>query len=698
MKIEIAQHDRMSESGSSLLRLIQNQSIPLLDLLVRESTQNSLDAAKEGEEKVSVEYTVGKFQSSTLNQYFDVINKRLDEKFPDSNGPYSFISVRDKNTYGLTGPVKYEDIKNNQFGNLLKLVYEICKPQQNEGAGGSWGLGKTIYFRLGIGLVIYYSRIFQDGKYSSRLAACLVENELKDDSLIPDDGGLRRGIAWWGKKTGFTGNKTIPVTDEKEIDSIISVFGIKPYKNDETGTTIIIPYINEQALLGEVYAHNINMECKPYWVNDIAGYLRVAVQRWYAPRLSNRYYKYGAYLSARVCGKKITVSEMLPLFRLIRELYIISEDTELESDSLAKSENINFSVEDINLRKVFTDNSVAGKFVYTKLNTKQLLMEAPDNNKSPYQQITNFPVPMEGGNTPIVMYTRQPGMIVGYDYDSAWTHRMPKSGESEYIIGLFVLNSKNHLKEIKNPYSDTLMTLEEYIRQGENADHASWTDRNINGNDLRIVSSTQKLVIKKIASKYKEKAPENVVKKNIPLGHALADMLLPSLDFGHAPSISGGSRGGSGIPTKHSSFRIIGEPVYIDGSISLEYELFLRKEDVKLRLLVSSDYKKYESRMWENDEYVGNAFPLSLLDFSIKFSKGKVKKAEKTSHNLSVSDKGERSAEDDTFSIEMMSSERYSVTDSVRIHSEKSSLILNGRIKFRSDDPGIKGILDLKEV
>ena len=46
----------------------------------------------------------------------------------------------------------------------------------------------------------------------------------------------------------------------------------------------------------------------------------------------------------------------------------------------------------------------------------------------------------------------------------------------------------------------------------------------------------------------------------------------------------------------------------------------------------------------------------------------------------------------------MMSSERYSVTDSVRIHSEKSSLILNGRIKFRSDDPGIKGILDLKEV
>ena len=45
MKIEVAEHGRMSESGSSLLRLIQNQDMPLLDLFFRESVQNSLDAA-----------------------------------------------------------------------------------------------------------------------------------------------------------------------------------------------------------------------------------------------------------------------------------------------------------------------------------------------------------------------------------------------------------------------------------------------------------------------------------------------------------------------------------------------------------------------------------------------------------------------------------------------------------------------------
>lgn len=37
MKIEIAEPGRMTQSGSSLLKLIQNNNMPILDLLVRES-------------------------------------------------------------------------------------------------------------------------------------------------------------------------------------------------------------------------------------------------------------------------------------------------------------------------------------------------------------------------------------------------------------------------------------------------------------------------------------------------------------------------------------------------------------------------------------------------------------------------------------------------------------------------------------
>lgn len=290
MKIEIAEHGRMTESGSSLLRLIQNQDMPLLDLLVRESVQNSLDALTGQAEKVNVDISVGEFKATELNRHFEKIENGLNRRYAVANGKAKFISVRDSNTVGLTGPVRYSEVKNNDFGHLLKLVYEICKPQSNEGAGGSWGLGKTIYFRLGIGLVIYYSRIYQNGTYQSRLAACLVENENKPGSLIPYGAGVKRGIAWWGKKDGIMSNDTIPLDNEVEIEKILRVFGIKPYAKKETGTTIIIPYINESELLNEVYATNEPAENKPYWANSVPEYLKIALQRWYAPRLLNTSY------------------------------------------------------------------------------------------------------------------------------------------------------------------------------------------------------------------------------------------------------------------------------------------------------------------------------------------------------------------------------------------------------------------------
>lgn len=129
------------------------------------------------------------------------------------------------------------------------MIYEISKPQEAEGAGGSWGLGKTVYFRVGIGLVVYYSRILnEEGIYESRLAASLVENEMNADSLIPAlPGKSKRGIAWWGQEIGS--NKTKPITDEKYIEKILNIFEIEPYEGDLTGTTIIIPYIDEQMLL-----------------------------------------------------------------------------------------------------------------------------------------------------------------------------------------------------------------------------------------------------------------------------------------------------------------------------------------------------------------------------------------------------------------------------------------------------------------
>ena len=205
------------------------------------------------------------------------------------------------------------------------------------------------------------------------MAACLVENENKPEALIPHYGGVRRGIAWWGEHADEEGSSTVPIEDEEEIFRILSVFNIAPYRNNETGTTIIIPYINERALLDEVYATNEDGDHKPYWSNSLSEYFDVALQRWYAPRINNSQYN-GAYLVPSINGVRMKVSNMLPLFRTVREMYILACGGEISEESILSNKEITVNTESVDLRGVFEKGQSAGKFVYAKLTKKQLLI------------------------------------------------------------------------------------------------------------------------------------------------------------------------------------------------------------------------------------------------------------------------------------------------------------------------------------
>ena len=247
MKIEIAEPGRMTQTGSSLKKLIQNNNMPKLDLLVRESIQNSLDARKGNSKYVEVDFVTGTFFREQLSNELEGITESLNERYPQ--GEYDYLAIRDSNTVGLTGEMDYKKVKDNKYGNLLKLIYEICKPQDTEGAGGSWGIGKTVYFTIGIGLVVYYSRIVnEEGEFESRLAASYVEDETSELAMIPIyKDQAPRGIAWWGKQVDE--NTTQPITDTNYINEFLAIFDIEPYSDEQTGTTIIIPFTDYQGLL-----------------------------------------------------------------------------------------------------------------------------------------------------------------------------------------------------------------------------------------------------------------------------------------------------------------------------------------------------------------------------------------------------------------------------------------------------------------
>ncbi|MBP3966255.1 hypothetical protein [Paenibacillus lignilyticus] len=618
MRIEVAQHARMSERGSSLLRLIQNNDMPLLDLLIRESVQNSLDAATSmGSEPVDISFQIRDFNSSELNQVLEGIQENLNQKFPDNK--YQLLEIKDSNTTGLTGPLHYNDVIDNQFGNLLKLIYEISMPQQKEGAGGSWGLGKTVYFRMGIGLVFYYSRIIDEyGGYSSRLAACLVEDERKEDALINfNDGKPKRGIAWWGQEADET--STMPLTNEQEIAEILRIFNAEPYRDNETGTTIIIPYINEESLLEGILPSGGITEKdetvpKPWWTKSVHHYLQVALQRWYGPRLANEKFQYGKWLRAIVGKQEIKKENMLPLFKAAQALYNRTPLTRKVQEGNDFLQDADVSVEKVGLRNIFNGDTGAGYISFVKLSREQLLMGYPDNHLSPFIQANKFDVEMEY-NPPIVMYVRKPGMIVGYEASGAWTEGVPKTAKDEFILGLFVANSTNTLKDLPET-----MTVEEYIRKSEKADHTSWTDWNIGPFNPLIVSKVQRQVRKYISAKYSVKESENQSKRNIGLGKALAQILLPPENFGSkATGNKNTAVGGAGGKQKGHGQLSLEQPKFENGLIKVDFELNCgNKNDVfEIQLQVLSELGGIEAVNWESEEVIGGQFPMIMERISI---------------------------------------------------------------------------------
>ncbi len=686
----------MTESGSSLLRLIQNRDIPLLDLLVRESVQNALDAALPDSRWVNVSFTVGTFSPRQLNVHLEGIQDILNRRFP---GPSArFVAIRDSGTWGLTGPVQTKDMNSNEFGNLQKLVYEISKSQRSQGAGGSWGLGKTVYFRFGIGLVLYYSRIQENGRYQQRLAACMVEDETSPEAMLKGRGSVRRGIAWWGKRPLAFDSHTVPVDSDWEIRRILAPFHLQPYTGEETGTTILLPYVDETALLNDVYPINEPEEERPWWARSVEGYLQVALQRWYAPRLGNSRYPYGAFLRASVNGKAVGPEQMLSCFRAVRELYLLATGAQPEEDGILSSGEPPRR-EEIRLRGVLKTSSLAGTLVSARLTRRQLHMEPPDNGPSPFQQISNRNVQMDSGNAPILLYTRQPGMVVAYDWEGQWTRTMPHCPPDRFIVAIFVANSRNELK-LTNPATGSPLPLEEYIRQSEMADHAGWTDHNIAGQNPRIIAGIRTNIIRKMKSAYTQQLPDVEERENPGLGQALGNLLLPDSGFGRQGSLLPGRRKGGGSsppprPAKNkSAFRVRGPLSHGEEGVTMPVELVLKEKPCCLSLQVVTDLRRFEADAWEDPEELGTPFPLSIRSLTLT----EVCQGDQSSPDPLVLDQGRREADNGVVHISLEGSARRGVLSSVTLDPLGRTVQLRGELCLIFQDAAVRAGVNFREV
>ena len=522
MKIELYSAQKLSLKGSDLQKMIQNKDMPILDLLVRESIQNSLDAKDDSSPShfVTVEFNYGDFNRDALNSELEGINL--------SNKPLwgnRYLSISDKNTVGLTG--KYDDKKSN----LYKLVFGIMDAQQASGAGGSWGIGKTVYFRVGVGLVIYYSRIkTASGGFESLLSAAFVEDETSETALIPPVNGQKYGIAWWGDEISPNSHTIRETRDQNSINRVLQAFNLAQYKGPETGTRIIIPFVDELFLLSHNQPAREDDVPAPFWMSSLKEYLRISVQKWYIARLNNRKYLHGKYLNLSINGKPVGPDSIEPFFLLAQALY---NKAALSIAKSPDSDNIKYADAEIKIETIVVYSQIfpneAGQVAYVKVNRKQLGMTPPNNRPSPYEYI-NSAVEEDDFGKPILMFCRKPGMVVSYKTDGKWLKAVPKTSDDEFIIAWFVLNSQPKLTSAD-------ITIEDYIRKSEMADHCSWDDCALDSQKPSIISKIKRSVSRKLGKAFEDARENGDKAADTGLGTLLGRLLLPPEGFGGRPTL-----------------------------------------------------------------------------------------------------------------------------------------------------------------
>lgn len=604
-------------NSESLLRVDQNMSTPKIDILVRESIQNSLDAHSSN--RVRVDYNFGKYDPKKLSYSFSELKNVLSKYSDDC------LCIKDTGTVGLRGPVRLSDVESNDSGNYISLVKGLMETSKNDmNSGGSWGIGKVIYYKVGINFVIYYSRIEADDGYESRMSAAWIDDGSR--RFVPDltDTTKWRGISLWGEvvEDPELGPDVIPITDRtpegrSEIESVLSSLNIEPFDESETGTAIIIPGLNRNFLLGELFAPDSD---RCWWTQNLEEYTWFSIQKWFSPRLTPTG-SGNPVLIPSING--IVKIGLLPLFSKFQLLYMSTFD---DSPALKKRDiNIKYSIG--GREETFR----SGVLAWIIVPRSDLVVGSHFDN--PYD-VCGIQKDNKDSNKGIIAYTRSLGMFVTYE-DPYLSKSIPDVGEDAYLLAVFRLDPDT---EYPTPI-EGIKTIENYIRAGEKSDHFVWTDQTSYKQTslctVNIIRKTFDNIVRILRNDVSEKENALLTGRRTTVGRKVAESLFPPgghfvsnrfQDPGKTKTGSGGSRGRART-TELSDFSF--EPVSEGVRIITNVMFYDRsKTDVELSVYAPSTKKTTINReSWEQE--FGTHFPFRMMKVRVlESTSGTVKQKE----------------------------------------------------------------------
>lgn len=495
LDIERWNADKPSINVDEIVHCIKRTDISPLDLIVRECLQNSLDSALSGTNSgrpVRVDFFCQKFDGEKFLEFLGSKSKDVFLRFLSRKRiPMKLLAVRDSGTTGVDGD--YEDDTSRVHKLMTGFLDGKTKESGESTLGGSHGAGKTVALKLGVGLVVYYTKTAANGE--SRLWAYYCQNgvgQIFDNGISNNKAKyLPKKLAWWGKLRAANDGSVMPTTDRWLIRDVLKALGLPEFKENESGTIMVIPFVDDNKLMKEIQnkycrnsvddtdAENLFQRLRPQspiWQTTILKYLEHSVVKWYAPRLAilsddpySFTYPWGPLLQCSFTDglNKYAINgadiDYAP-YRLVQKLFKVAVDQNI-SDS---SDRIGSEPYKITIDR--GKNKWRGaKFDFTDENNLGALVVVKLTSPGEYDEL------FFGNDSDVsIVYTRSPGLILSYD-DPDWSACLRKYPRlpGEKLFGVFVPNVKNWIRpDGHRQYKTT--SFEVPFRESEGFDHGKW--------------------------------------------------------------------------------------------------------------------------------------------------------------------------------------------------------------------------------
>lgn len=238
------------------------------DALVRESIQNSLDAAP-GPIRVRIRFIedLGDSLARAAARYFRGLGSHVSARGNGLHGPPSLdrieriICIEDFGTTGLTGDpdagAPEEGVRNNFFTFFRAEGFT----QKGADDRGKWGVGKTVFPRSSR-INSYFGLTVQQGTTVPMLMGrCILKTHLADGERWHPDG-------YYGESSG---RLVKAITDMPVIEHFRATFDLA--RTDEPGLSVVVPFADSEITITSILSACV----RGYFVPILQGRLVVDV-------------------------------------------------------------------------------------------------------------------------------------------------------------------------------------------------------------------------------------------------------------------------------------------------------------------------------------------------------------------------------------------------------------------------------------